>query len=207
MLLFGYELSKSILLFVQLSKKEIMKNIKLSILALVIAGITLVSCKKDESSATIDQKVVTETSAGEIKSKTVANAETTTFNIEGMTCAMGCAKTIENKLAGLDGVQKATVDFEKKTATVEYDAAVQTPEKLVETVEAVADGKTYKVSNVKNTADKAMNYQEPKQEKKKTTATKEASKTAEVSTTTKKKEGCCASKKSCSSNVKAEGTL
>lgn len=184
-----------------------MKNSKLSILALVIAGITLVSCKKEESSATIDQKVITETSAGEIKSKAVANAETTTFNIEGMTCAMGCAKTIENKLAGLDGVQKATVDFEKKTATVEYDAAVQTPEKLVETVEAVADGKTYKVSNVKNTADKAMNYQEPKQEKKKTTATKEASKTAEVSTTTKKKEGCCASKKSCSSNVKAEGTL
>lgn len=182
-----------------------MKNSKLSILALVVAGITLVSCKKEESVTNTDTNAVAETTNKD--SKAVAKAETTTFNIEGMTCAMGCAKTIENKLAGLDGVQKATVDFEKKTATVEYDAAVQTPEKLVETVEAVADGKTYKVSNVKNTADKAMNYQEPKQEKKKTIATKEASKTAEVSTTTKKKEGCCTSKKSCSSNVKAEGTL
>lgn len=206
MLLFGYELSKSILLFIQLSKKEIMKNIKLSILALVVAGITLVSCKKEEEAANAETNEVTETTTNS-DSKTVAKAETTTFNIEGMTCAMGCAKTIENKLAGLEGVQKATVDFEKKTATVEYDAAVQTPEKLVETVEAVADGKTYKVSNVKNTADKAMNYQEPKQEKKKATATKEASKTAEASATTKKKAGCCASKKSCSSNVKAEGTL
>lgn len=183
-----------------------MKNIKLSILALVVAGITLVSCKKEESASADNASAQTETTT-KSDSKTVAKAETTTFNIEGMTCAMGCAKTIENKLAGLDGVQKATVDFEKKTATVEYDAAVQTPEKLVETVEAVADGKTYKVSNVKNTADKAMNYQEPKQEKKKTTATKGASKTTEVSTATKKKEGCCASKKSCSSNVKAEGTL
>ncbi|SHI46603.1 cation transporter [Flavobacterium terrae] len=182
-----------------------MKNSKLSILALVVAGITLVSCKKEESVSNTDTNAVAETTNKD--SKAVAKAETTTFNIEGMTCAMGCAKTIENKLAGLDGVQKATVDFEKKTATVDYDAAVQTPEKLVETVEAVADGKTYKVSNVKNTADKAMNYQEPKQEKKKTTATKEASKTAEVSTTTKKKEGCCTSKKSCSSNVKVEGTL
>ena len=205
MLLFGYELSKSILLLIQLSKKEIMKNIKLSILALVVAGITLVSCKKEEEAANAETNAVTETTTNS-DSKTVAKAETTTFNIEGMTCAMGCAKTIENKLAGLEGVQKATVDFEKKTATVEYDAAVQTPEKLVETVEAVADGKTYKVSNVKNTADKAMNYQEPKQEKKKTTATKEASKTAEASAKTKKA-GCCASKKSCSSNVKAEGTL
>ncbi len=183
-----------------------MKNSKLSILALVIAGITLVSCKKEETTTNTNTKVVTETTINK-DSKTVAKAETTTFNIEGMTCAMGCAKTIENKLAGLDGVQKASVDFEKKTATVEYDAAVQTPEKLVETVEAVADGKTYKVSNVKNTADKALNYQEPKHEKKKTTTAKEASKTTEVSTTTKKKEGCCASKKSCSSNVKAEGTL
>jgi len=30
-----------------------------------------------------------------------------------MTCAIGCAKTIETKLAKMDGVQKATVDFEK----------------------------------------------------------------------------------------------
>ncbi len=37
----------------------------------------------------------------------------------------------------------------KKMAIIQYDATVQTPEKLVQTVEAVADGKTYKVSNVK----------------------------------------------------------
>lgn len=203
MLLFEYELSKSILLFIQLSKKEIMKNIKLSILALVVAGITFISCKKEESTSVDKASAQTETTT-KSESKTVAKAETTTFNIEGMTCAMGCAKTIENKLAGLEGVQKATVDFEKKTATVKYDATVQTPEKLVETVEAVADGKTYKVSNVKNTADKALNYGDPKKKKKETS--KEASKT-EACATTEKKAGCCASKKSCSSTVKAEGTL
>ncbi|GAA4759724.1 hypothetical protein GCM10023230_05370 [Flavobacterium hankyongi] len=203
MLLFVYELPKSILLFYSIIKKEIMKNIKLSILGLALAGITFVSCKKTETTPVADVNAQTETTT-KSDSKTVAKAETTTFNIEGMTCAMGCAKTIENKLAGLDGVQKATVDFEKKTATVEYDAAVQTPEKLVETVEAVADGKTYKVSNVKNSADKAMNYGDPKKKKKETS--KETSKT-EACATTEKKAGCCASKKSCSSTVKAEGTL
>ena len=42
-------------------------------------------------------------------------------------------------------VQKATVDFDKKEATVEFDATVLTPEKLYATVEGAADGNTYKV--------------------------------------------------------------
>ena len=67
-----------------------------------------------------------------------------------MTCAVGCAKTIEEELSGLDGVQKATVDFDKKLATVTFDKTVQTPEKLTEVVQATGDGKTYKVSNMKS---------------------------------------------------------
>ncbi|WP_317245535.1 heavy-metal-associated domain-containing protein [Flavobacterium amniphilum] len=178
-----------------------MKIMKLSTLALVFAGLTLVGCKKEIAETSSEEGTQNETS------KVVAKAETTSFKIDGMTCAMGCAKTIENKLAGLDGVQKATVDFEKKTATVEYDAAVQTPEKLVETVEAVADGKTYKVSDVKNSADKAMNYQEPKQDKKK----KAAKANDEAKTTAapegEKKVGCCAGKKACSEKESKPATL
>ena len=41
------------------------------------------------------------------------------------------------------------IDFDKKEATVSFDAAVLSPEKISETVEATADGKTYKVSDVK----------------------------------------------------------
>ena len=33
-----------------------------------------------------------------------------------MTCAMGCAKTIEKKMAKMDGVKMAKVDFEKELA-------------------------------------------------------------------------------------------
>ncbi|MEO8236131.1 MAG: heavy metal-associated domain-containing protein [Flavobacterium sp.] len=114
-----------------------MKNIKVILAFFLLIGIAFVSCKKQ----------------GEVETKTtkkeIAKIETTSFKIEGMTCAMGCAKTIENKLASLDGVQKASVDFDKKMATIQYDGNIQTAEKLTETVEAVADGKTYKVSGVK----------------------------------------------------------
>lgn len=117
-----------------------MKKIVLLVLA---SAAVFVSCKKETATAETNHKV-------QVDKKEVANAQTTTMKIDGMTCAMGCAKTIENKLAGLEGVQKATVDFDKKMATIEYDPAIQTPEKLSTTIEEVADGKTYKVSDVKN---------------------------------------------------------
>ncbi|WP_300564914.1 heavy-metal-associated domain-containing protein [Flavobacterium sp.] len=182
-----------------------MKSIKLTLALLLAAGTLFVSCKK-ETVATTEGTVAT--------SKAIAKAETTSFNIEGMTCAMGCAKTIETKLAGLEGVQKATVDFDKKTATVEYDAAVQTPEKLVEVVEAVADGQ-YKVSNVKSSADKAMLYQEKQDQEKPTKKSKRAKKTADAASTAtatpavgcakdgEKKGGCCAGKKACADKKEA----
>lgn len=114
------------------------------IFILAVATLALFSCKKEGENTTT-------TAATEVKKdKPVAEAKKATMKIEGMTCAMGCAKTIENKLAGLDGVQKAMVDFDKKEATIEYDAQVQTIETLSKTVEEVADGKTYKVKDAKN---------------------------------------------------------
>ena len=47
---------------------------------------------------------------------------TSEMKIEGMMCAIGCAKKIENNLNNTPGVNKATVDFEAKTALIEYDA-------------------------------------------------------------------------------------
>ena len=71
--------------------------------------------------------------------------QTASFEIEGMTCAIGCAKTIEEELSGLEGVQKATVDFDSKKATVVFDKSIQNQDNLTKVVEATADGKTYKV--------------------------------------------------------------
>ncbi len=66
-----------------------------------------------------------------------------------MTCAIGCAKTIEEELNGIDGVQTASVDFEKKLATISFDKTILTTKNITKVVEATGNGKTYKVSNMK----------------------------------------------------------
>lgn len=69
------------------------------------------------------------------------------FGIEGMTCAMGCAKTIERKIAKMEGVKSAKVDFDKKLAMVEYDDAKVTPQSLEEAVKKTGD--MYSVKDMK----------------------------------------------------------
>ena len=120
-------------------------NFSKSLFTFGVASSLLFSCKDAANKPTV--------SATETKSEkevvTAIKPETASFKIDGMTCAMGCAKTIETKLTKMDGVQKAKVDFETKQATVDFDAAVLTTEKIVKAVEATCDGETYKVSGMK----------------------------------------------------------
>jgi mercuric ion binding protein len=119
-----------------------------SILTIILTSLLFVGCK--EKTTEIASTTATETTAPKVK-KDIApeNLQTASFTIEGMTCEYGCARTIAGELNNLDGVQKATVDFEKKLATATFDKTVQTPENLTKIVEATGDGKTYKVSNMK----------------------------------------------------------
>jgi len=122
-------------------------NFTKSLLTCGLASIMLLGCKDTAGKpTTADAK---ETVTTEKAPAVAVKPETASFKIDGMTCAIGCAKTIEKKLSKMDGVQKATVDFDKKEATVNFDASVLTPEKLVQAVESTGDGATYKVSNVK----------------------------------------------------------
>ncbi|MFV5691699.1 heavy-metal-associated domain-containing protein [Flavobacterium sp. LT1R49] len=126
-------------------------NFTKSIAAIALAGLLFVSCKKNTEKTAPTTTASTETTAPKVKKEiAAANLQTASFKVEGMTCAIGCAKTIESELSDLDGVQKATVDFDKKLATVTFDKTVQNPESLTKVVEETADGKTYKVSDMKS---------------------------------------------------------
>jgi mercuric ion binding protein len=123
-------------------------NLIKSISAILLASLLFVGCKEKTTEAVSDS--VNETEAPKVKKEiAAANLQTASFTIKGMTCAIGCAKTIQEELNGLDGVQNATVDFEKELATVSFDKTILSPEKLTKVVEATADGKSYKVSNMK----------------------------------------------------------
>jgi len=118
-----------------------------SFLAIALSSLLFLSCIKTE----VSQTTITTEKTEKVNSKSVAaKPQMATFTIEGMTCAVGCAKTIQDKLASMDGIQSAKVDFEKKFATVEFDASIQTPALLLKTVEETGDGKTYMVSNMKS---------------------------------------------------------
>ncbi|MBA4154312.1 heavy metal-associated domain-containing protein [Flavobacterium sp.] len=124
---------------------------KIALFAFTI--LSIVSCKKE----------ATETATTEQTQEQPAQLATASFTIEGMSCEVGCANHLEKKLAKLNGVQKAEVDFEAKKATIEYDANKVTPEVLVQTVEGAADGKTYKVSDMTNSADHALLFTKEKE--------------------------------------------
>jgi mercuric ion binding protein len=126
-----------------------MKIVKQTLLVATLA-IATISCKNDRETSTEANVVETETSATERPKTIAANPKTASFEIEGMTCAVGCASLIESKLNKVDGVTEVKVDFETKTATVTYDADKLNQEKLTKTVEGVAGGDLYKVSKVKS---------------------------------------------------------
>jgi copper chaperone CopZ len=122
-------------------------NFTKSILTFGLASSLLFSCKDTASKPTAVASA--EATTTEKAPVVAAKPETASFKIDGMTCAIGCARTIETKLSKMNGVQKATVDFDKKQATVEFDGAVLNAEKLTKAVESTGDGETYKVSEMK----------------------------------------------------------
>lgn len=120
-------------------------NFTKSLLTFGMASLLAVGCKDAASKPAVAKEETTTKKEVAVAAK----PETANFKIDGMTCAIGCAKTIEEKLSKMDGVQKATVDFDKKQATVEFDGAVLDGEKLTKAVESTGDGETYKVSEMK----------------------------------------------------------
>jgi len=116
-----------------------------SFLGLAVLSIVLIGCK-DAASKPIEENTETTTK------KEIAIAvkpEQVSFKIDGMACPDGCAKMIEKKLAETQGIQEVKVDFETQTATVNFDLDKLSSADIVKAVEASADGKTYKVSDVK----------------------------------------------------------
>ncbi|MDO6760577.1 heavy metal-associated domain-containing protein [Tamlana sp. 2_MG-2023] len=121
-----------------------MKTIK-HLLLLALVTTFAFSCKNKNAEVKTVEVDTTQASTNELDpNATYAKAE---FTIKGMTCAMGCAATIQKKISKMDGVKSATVDFEKELAMVEYDEAKVNPTSLEETVVGVSD--TYSVTDMK----------------------------------------------------------
>jgi mercuric ion binding protein len=79
--------------------------------------------------------------------------ENVSLAISGMTCEIGCAKTIQSKLSKKEGVLDAKVVFTDSIASIEFDANKTSKEDLIAFVSGIAGGQLYKASESSNKAD------------------------------------------------------
>ncbi len=130
-----------------------MKTIK--IFMFLFATLAVLACKnkteKEAEIITVEENKTKENTAEAVYTMT-------SFEIAGMTCAQGCAATIEKKLAKMEGVQTAEVNFDTKKAIISYDEAKVGFEDIAMTVTTTGNGETYKVLNMKKTEKKATTH-------------------------------------------------
>lgn len=103
------------------------------ILMLLIVNCTSKNPEKKSVSHTAETKVT-------MSDKNLSNIS---FQVEGMTCEVGCAARIEKKVAAMEGVATSKVDFEAKTAYVSFDPTTTSFDNVKTTIESLGDD--YKV--------------------------------------------------------------
>lgn len=126
-------------------KFKTMKNI----LFLVIFSLLFTACNKAKNAPRSEPKVT--------NTDIAVNYKHIEIEIEGMTCEIGCARTIQSKLSKVVGVLDAHVDFESKKGTFTYDANIVSKDAIAKEIAGIAGGNLYYVTkmkelkNIKNT--------------------------------------------------------
>jgi len=77
-------------------------------------------------------------------------------DIEGMTCEIGCARTIQSKLSKLPGVTYSKVTFESKKGQFTFDTNKVSQEDIVNKISGIAGGDLYSVTNTKSIEETTM---------------------------------------------------
>lgn len=119
---------------------------KKALFILMVTCFVVVGCKNETKK---EDKKSTEKTA--ISSENIQEAS---FKISGMTCEVGCAKTIASKLSKKQGVVDAKVVFADSIATVKFDKTKTNKKELMAFVEGVGSGDMYKTCEVNCTKSK-----------------------------------------------------
>ena len=79
----------------------------------------------------------------------MAKIQTVSFAVSGMTCEIGCAKTIQSKLSKKEGITDAIVVFSDSTATVSFDSSKTSSTNISSFISGIAGGDAYTASELK----------------------------------------------------------
>lgn len=80
------------------------------------------------------------------KKEVAVKEQKVTLAISGMTCEIGCAKTIQSKLSTKEGVLEAKVVFSDSVANISYNANKTSKEDLITFVGKIGGGEFYTAS-------------------------------------------------------------
>ena len=100
-----------------------------------IAGISLILSLS--ACGTSSNNVEVSAEALEVLQENVVIAD---YKVDGMVCAMGCAKTIEDEIGGMNGVTVSNVDFESGKAHFEFDKTQTSEAEIKAKIATLADG-------------------------------------------------------------------
>lgn len=101
----------------------------LSFILLFAAAFIFKSCQQVETEKT--------TVATEILAE---NKQEVDMKVEGMVCAMGCAKYIEKEVGDMNGVLASTVNYEEGTAHFQFDKSLLTAQDIEKFINDIHDG-------------------------------------------------------------------
>lgn len=105
----------------------------ITFLFVIIAAISCNETKKE----TAKEKAV------EAKEEVAANYKSVEIDIEGMTCEIGCARTIQSKLSKVDGITYSKVDFESKKGIFTFDSNKLSENDISKKINGIAGGDVY----------------------------------------------------------------
>jgi Cu+-exporting ATPase len=110
-------------------------------LSILIIAFVLFSCNEAKKDTNINK-------SGIEKQEVAANYKSIEVEIEGMTCEIGCAKTIESRLSKVEGVKYSKVNFEAKIGQFTFDENKISQEDIAKKIAGIAGGALYKATKI-----------------------------------------------------------
>lgn len=114
-----------------------MKKLALFLGVSILAISLLSSCGSAPEQKVIEKNAEVEAEKTEVLAENKAEVK---MEVEGMVCAMGCAKFIEDKVGGLSGVVASHVNFEEGIASFEFDKTAVSSEEIETFINEMHDG-------------------------------------------------------------------
>ena len=110
-------------------------------ISILTIAFVLFSCNKAKKDTNIDK-------SGIEKQEVAANYKSIEVEIEGMTCEIGCARTIESKLSKVKGVKYSKVNFEAKIGQFTFDENKISKEDIAKKIAGIGGGALYKATKI-----------------------------------------------------------